>query len=422
MHNQTESLLLVDTHGSKITRLRVASLCCSGEERIIRKILSDMKGISNFTVNILGKYVIVQHCPRECCSSSALLAEKLNEMRLGATFQEIGDETSTTDDEDEKESIWGIIYLSAMLAFCAAGATIQYTTELSTLDIYLYISCYLACVMLGMIPLLEGCYVALLIRGTLDIKCLVSIAAFGALFIQEFLDAALVVLLFTAAEKFEEWALAWARGMVDTKKDTISSKCMKQDGTTVLLTAVQVGDIVVFRVGELISIDGRVIEGSAIVDESALTGEAMPISKKEGSRVLSGTLVQDGYIEVEVNELPENSTLRKLQDTVTEVQAERGHMATIVDDVAVYWTPSVIAISLSVLIIAGVTSGLWRLWFYRSLALIVLACPCAIVVSAPFPCVVAIALTAKEGVLIKGSSAVERYLESKYLQELSITH
>ena len=397
----------VEGHGSKITRLRVANLCCSGEERIIQKVLGNMRGVLKFSVNILGKHVIVHHCPAQCCSTSEMLVENLNEMRLGVSLQDIGNGMEDGDGEDGNTGncLWDNGLLVSLVTPSFVGIALQVAGYSS----YLYIPCYLICIAVGTLPILDGCYVAIFVRGYLDVKCLVLMAIIGALSIGQYLDTVLVVVLFTLAEKVEEWALDWARTNVNTKKSAVPTKCTKADGTSVPLDSLSIGDIVAYRAGELISMDGNVVKGTGVVDEAALTGEAMPINKKTGSSVLSGTIVQNGYIEVEITELSENSTIQKLQDAMAEVQSERGQMATIIDGVAIYWTPIVLLSAICTFVIATAMTGLWKVWLYRSLALLVLACPCSIVVSAPFPCVIAVALAAKEGVLIKGSSAIERY-------------
>merc|ERR1711871_1248262 len=142
----------------------------------------------------------------------------------------------------------------------------------------------------------------------------------------------------------------------------IPTKCTIANGQVVAVDSLDVGDVVIYKAGEMISMDGKVIKGEGVVDEGALTGEAKPITKEIDSQAYSGTVMQDGYIEVEVTELPENSTVRKLQQTILEAQAGRGQVMTLVDEFAAYWTPAVILCAMVVFFIAYVCTDDWKKW------------------------------------------------------------
>ena len=154
--------------------------------------------------------------------------------------------------------------------------------------------------------------------------------------------------------------------------------------------------------------DGIVSKGEGVVDESALTGESLPIHKKLGSKVLSGTVVQNGFMEIVLDSDYLGSTMNKLNQEVLDVQADRGEYAKLVDRFSVYWTPGVIIGTILFVVIGGAITTEWHNYTFRGLVLLVLACPCAIVIAAPIPSVCAIAIAAKSGVLIRGSSVIER--------------
>jgi Cd2+/Zn2+-exporting ATPase len=154
--------------------------------------------------------------------------------------------------------------------------------------------------------------------------------------------------------------------------------------------------------------DGVVVKGEGVVDESALTGESEPVHKKVGSAMLSGTVVQNGYMEVRLTTNTAGSTLSRLNQAVLEVQADRGEYARLVDQFSLYWTPGVLLTAFLFIVIGGGITKDWHLYLYRGLVLLVLACPCAIVIAAPIPAVCAISSAAKHGVLIRGSSVIER--------------
>ena len=149
-------------------------------------------------------------------------------------------------------------------------------------------------------------------------------------------------------------------------------------------------------------------KGEGVVDESALTGESLPIHKKLGSKVLSGTVVQNGFMEIVLDSDYLGSTMNKLNQEVLDVQADRGEYAKLVDRFSVFWTPGVIIGTIIFVVIGGSITLEWNNYVFRGLVLLVLACPCAIVIAAPIPSVCAIAVAAKSGVLIRGSSVIER--------------
>jgi Cd2+/Zn2+-exporting ATPase len=158
----------------------------------------------------------------------------------------------------------------------------------------------------------------------------------------------------------------------------------------------------------MILADGVVIKGDGSVDESALTGEAMPIKKKKNDRATSGSLMQNGYLEIEIDTNIADSTIKKLAQAVEDVQTDKGEYSKIVDNVALYYTPLVIIFAALFVVIGGVVTGRWREYVNIGIVLLVLACPCSIVVATPIPSVCAIAVAARHGALIKGSSIIER--------------
>lgn len=388
---------------TKVTRMRIGNLCCAGEERIIKNVLDNMRSIHQYSTSVIGKYAVIKHCPNDCCESTAPhIRDKLNDMRLGVSIQETNEASNSNKEEDESEQFdfHCKVMLATILAIIfVAGLICSYFGYGSRI-------LFLSCVTLGVIPIVYDVYLAF-IRRAVDIHVLMLIAIVGALSIQQFLDASLVVTLFTLASLVEESVLRWVRGIVEVSNTEIPTECTLAHGEVVQVSSLKVGDVVVYKAGDMISMDGKVIKGMGVIDEAALTGEAKPITKRIDSQAHSGTVMQDGYIEVEVTELPENSTVSKLQETISEVQADKGETVTLVDDFAAYWTPTVLISAFSLFVIAGAITRDWNCWMYRSLAMLVLACPCSIVIAAPIPCVIGIANAARKGVIVKGSSVIE---------------
>jgi len=390
-------------HSIKVTRLRIANLCCAGEERIIKTTLNAMIGIEEVAVNVVGRYAIVKHCGVSCCAPADTIVTKLNEQRLGASIQEAN---SSPDDEEDERMDYSQVLHDFIVTFLFILAVIFDSLPEEQYDDTISMIVYLVCIGIGLIPVVYAAWISLS-RGLIDIHLLMMVAVAGAIGSQEYLDAALVLVLFINAQVIEAEVMRQVRLAIRITAGRMGTTATLVSGETIKVDTIQIGQIIAVRAGEIIMCDGVVSNGQGVVDESALTGEAVPIGKVAGDKVVSGGVVQNGYLEITVSTAPQDSTLRKLNQAVSDVQADRGEFAKVVDSFAFYWTPLVIIAAAVLTVIGGAVSDDWHVWVHRSLVLLVLACPCSIVIAAPIPSVCAIATAAKHGVLIKGSSVVE---------------
>lgn len=384
-------------HLSQSTRLRIANLCCSGEERIIRNCLEGSHGIESVTVNVLGRYIIVKHCPMECCASTDSILEKLNKQRLGASIHETFDEETVEVPEIDLFR-WMVVFL--LFALLIVGLATHGNGIVSTV-------LFLIGTGLGTLPILKKAFFAILNR-IVDINILMLIAIIGALAIGEYFDSCLVVALYLMAEALEDLILTQVRKAVKLTAGSISKSVFLTNGKAIKVEELKVDDIYTVRAGDMVAADGVVVRGDGVVNESALTGESMPVNKKKESKVFSGTFVQNGYLEIKVTKDVKDGTMQLLQQTVDDLQADRGEYAKLVDNFAIYWTPFILLVSFGVIVIGGGVTGDWKNYVQRGLILLVLSCPCSILLAAPIPGICTMALAAKHGVLIKGSSVIER--------------
>jgi len=287
------------------------------------------------------------------------------------------------------------------------------------------------------IPVIRGGYYSALNRS-LDIDLLMGTAIVAATGIGYFVEAATLAVLFSVAELLEDYAMDRARDslreLMELSPDeaTVKRAGRPSDGagesvtdgeTTVPTDEVDVGEIVVVRPGEKIPLDGTVVEGESAVDESPITGESVPVDKAAGDEAFAGSINEEGYLEIEVTSTAGDSTLSRIIELVQGAQAEKTETERFVDRFAGYYTPVVVVLAILTAAvpplvisdpvtvdIAGfpfVFASDWGTWFVRGLTLLVIACPCAFVISTPVSVVSGITSAAKNGVLIKGGNHLE---------------
>ena len=248
--------------------------------------------------------------------------------------------------------------------------------------------------------------------GILDIFVLMMVAVAGAIALGEWSEGASVVFLFAVAQLLEIRAMDRARGAIRALMDLAPAEALVRRGAQEVRTAVddvQVGERVIVRPGEKIPLDGRVAAGESHVNQAPVTGESLPVEKAPGDEVFAGTINGRGALEVEVTRLRRDSTLARIIHLVERAQAQRAPSQTFVDRFARVYTPVVLVAAVLVALIPPLLfDGAWSVWIYRSLVLLVISCPCALVISTPVSIVSALAAAARKGVLIKGGARLER--------------
>ncbi len=245
-----------------------------------------------------------------------------------------------------------------------------------------------------------------------DINLLMTVAVVGAAAIGEWFEAATVAFLFSVSLLLESWSVGRARRAIAALMELAppSARVRDADGVEkeVLPGQVAVGTIFLVRPGEKIPLDGQVARGESDVNQAPITGESVPVEKKPGSDVYAGTINGDGSLEVECTKRAEDSTLASIIRMVGQAQSRRAPSEKWVEKFARIYTPAVMAIAVAVLLVPPLLlGGSWFDWLYRALVLLVIACPCALVISTPVSVVAALAAAARNGVLIKGGVFIE---------------
>nr|WP_087993559.1 heavy metal translocating P-type ATPase [Bacillus subtilis] len=256
----------------------------------------------------------------------------------------------------------------------------------------------------------KSAYYAIKSRS-LDMNVLMSAAAIGAAFIGEWLEGATVVWLFALGNYLQTKSIERTRNSIHHLMELAPSEAWVQVGSELMKKPVEditIGDIIVVKPGDKIPLDGEITRGESSVNQAPITGESIPVDKQIGDAVYAGTINEHGSLEIKVTKLIEDTTISKIIHLVEEAQEQKAPTEAFIDKFASIYTPVVFILALAIMVFPPLIGfGTWDGWFYKGLELLVVACPCALVISTPVAIVSAIGNAAKHGVLIKGGTFLE---------------
>jgi Zn2+/Cd2+-exporting ATPase len=414
----------------------VEGMCCAAETGPIELALRGLPGVQHVAADPALARLTVRYD-----------AQALHSDRIVAQVEQLGfrvttdDRRPTTDDQDSSivhrlSSIVKTRPKDLLAALCGLLIGLAWVGELLGAPVGATVGLYVLATLAGGVLVARNGWATLRATRTLDINLLMTIAALGALLIGEYAEGAAVVFLFALGNALEGYTMDrarrsirallslapatamvlrrgpgnWGLGAGSTAASSQSPIPNPQSPREVVvpIEQVAVGETIVIRPGDRVPLDALVLAGESAVDQAPITGESVPVAKVAGADLFAGSINGEGALEARVVRPASDSTLARIIHMVEEAQSRKSHAQRFIDVFAKYYTPAVIALALLVAVLPPLAQGGdWATWFYRALVLLVIACPCALVISTPVSIVSAISAAARAGVLFKGGAALE---------------
>ncbi len=382
------------------TTLIVAGMDCPDESRPIEARLKKMAGIESIQFNLVANQLIVAHrCP------VGEIQRALAELGFRA---ELAEQASRPAESSfwQRQKMLILTVISGV--FAVVGGMLRYLQIDDRIAIPIL---FIAVIAGGWHIFKKGWAEAR--HLTLGMNFLMSIAVIGAMIIGEWSEAAMVIFLFALAQLLESYSLDRARKSIQSLMSLAPNVALLKDASGEKLVPVEqiaIGDIIVIRPGERIPMDGKVVAGSSFVNQSPITGESLPVAKSLDDEVFAGSINEKGTLEVRVTKKFADSTLSRIIHLVEQAQAKKAPTQSFVERFARYYTPAVVTLAVLLAIVPPLMfHGTFTEWFYRALVLLVISCPCALVISTPVTIVSGLTNAARNGILIKGGAYLENF-------------
>lgn len=435
----------------KTSSLRIAGMDCAEEIAALKSVLDPVEGVQDLQFDLLNGRLTIAFDETQTSESALIAAVSSTGMKAGV-WQEAKDAQPSNSWWDSNGRLTLTLASGALIAvgFTYHGTAAGFGRIFSggSLDSvpFLAKAMYLVAMIMGAWFVAPKAWSALR-RVRPDMNLLMVVAMVGAVLIGEWMEGATVAFLFALSLLLESWSVGRARravgallnlsplkarvfhvgSHVENKESGCSTDCCDPEGPQehhddqhkhseatgeaheelVDVASVPVGTTVIVKPGERFPLDGRITKGETNVDQAPITGESIPVAKAPGSEVFAGTINGDGAVEFETTKPAADTTLARIIRMVSGAQARRAPSEQWVETFAKYYTPAVMALAIFVAILPPLMGGAWDKWFYEALTLLVIACPCALVISTPVSIVAALTAAAKQGVLIKGGLFVE---------------
>ena len=392
------------TRDSRRHSWQVLGMDCPSCARKIETAVSRVSGVQQARVLFATEKLVVDLAP-------GLSPDPVTAAVLAAGFQLKGN-TQATESDDKRLSplmtILGKYWQPLSLAALMGGAALlpaQLGQPLFTLA-----------TLWGLWPVARKAWALTKSGSPFAIETLMTVAALGALLLGETAEAAMVLLLFMLGEHLEAYAAGRARAGVTALMALVPDRALRIRTTTegeireeVAADQLRPGDIIEIAPGARLAADARLLDPLGAFDESALTGESIPVERRQGDKVPAGSLAADRVLRLEVVSEPGNNAIDRILHLIEEAESQRAPIERFIDRFSRWYTPAMMLVALLVMLVPPLAFGQsWDEWIYRALALLLIGCPCALVISTPAAVTSALAAATRQGALIKGGAALER--------------
>lgn len=387
------------------SRYKVSGMDCASCGRKIDTAIRRLPGVEDVSVSVQNGAMKVQHAGD--LADASVLKQLRNLGYRGEPL--VGKEPTTPVTIAETKTPWWWTGKARFTGLCALALLVAYGlgTVFPSIERY----AFLAALAVGLAPVASRAFSAARHGTPFSIEMLMTIAAVGAVFIGAEEEAAAVVLLFLIGEMLEGVAAGRARASIQGLAALVPKTAFVEvDGVTseIPAEAVQLGAVVLVRPGDRVPADGEIIEGSGELDEAPVTGESVPKRKSVGEPVFAGTINVDGVLRIRVTATASDNTIARVVRLVEEAQEAKSPTERFIDRFSKFYTPGVLVLGALVAVIPPLMfGGTWNEWIYKGLAVLLIGCPCALVISTPAAIAAGLSAGARRGLLMKGGAVLE---------------
>ena len=387
-------------------KLRVEGMDCGACALKIESALKRLPGVSDINVNFGTEMLALNHDAGR--TSRQVIEDKIR--NLGYTPRPAAAEIAIPIDTGRQEDRpWWQTRKSRLVLITAALLAVAFGVAWVAPSLSFY--AYVAAALVGLVPIARRALAGAMSGTPFSIETLMSVAAAGAITIGAAEEAAVVIFLFAVGELLENVAAGRARAGIKALIGLVPRVAqIEQDGEIrqVPVEQLRVGDVAVVRPGDRVPSDGEIIEGLSELDEAPVTGESVPLSKTVGALVYAGSINGNGTLRISITKTAADNTIARIIHLVENAQASKAPTARFIDNFAAYYTPASMAAAVLIIVVPPLIFGAdWETWIYRGLATLLIACPCALVISTPAAIASGLAAGARRVLLVKGGAALE---------------
>ncbi|WP_343313031.1 heavy metal translocating P-type ATPase [Brucella sp. BE17] len=386
-------------------RFRVEGMDCASCATKIDTAVRRVSGVEDVSVSVTNGAMTVNH---DGSAQRDEIAARVSALGYKANVEAATDKSAKHASPVEIKRWWQSGKGQMMLA-CGGALVLAYVIGHLYPPVALW--AFTAAMLVGLVPIARRAYVAAINGTPFSIEMLMTIAAIGAVIIGATEEAAAVVFLFLVGELLEGVAAGRARASIQSLTTLVPKTAfLESDGTTREVSAeeLKVGDVISVRPGDRMPADGDIISGESAVDEAPVTGESTPVGKGVGENVFAGTINGDGVLRVKVTAEAQDNTIARVVRLVEEAQEAKAPTERFINRFSTWYTPGVVVVAALVAILPPLVAGApWGEWVYKGLAILLIGCPCALVISTPAAIAASLSAGARRGLLMKGGAVLE---------------